>query len=183
MSETLTLRGTLKGHSDWVTSIATTPEDPNLVLSSSRDKSVLVWQLTHAGIQTIPTDTLVGLFADTLTLSVMLLLAVMDSLLFRDLGMELSVFGRSTLEKPRVVSLDTRKMFSPLPSRSTTVKSSLGPAIKLSSCGTLWESASTLLLRAKLVTLSGFLAFVSHLLHRSLSLSRAVGIVSLRSGL
>ena len=49
MSETLTLRGTLKGHSNWVTSIATTVEDPNLVLSSSRDKSVLVWQLTHSG--------------------------------------------------------------------------------------------------------------------------------------
>jgi len=49
MSETLSLRGTLKGHGDWVTSIATTPEDPNLVLSSSRDKSVVVWTLTHSG--------------------------------------------------------------------------------------------------------------------------------------
>mmetsp|Transcript_37453 Transcript_37453/g.57463 ORF Transcript_37453/g.57463 Transcript_37453/m.57463 type:complete len:318 (-) Transcript_37453:76-1029(-) len=49
MPETLTYRGTLRGHSDWVTSIATTPEDPNLVLSSSRDKSVLVWQITHGG--------------------------------------------------------------------------------------------------------------------------------------
>lgn len=48
MSETLTLRGTLKGHGDWVTSLATTPEDPNLLLSSSRDKSVLVWHLTHS---------------------------------------------------------------------------------------------------------------------------------------
>jgi len=47
MSETLALRGTLYGHGDWVTSIATTAEDPNLVLSSSRDKSVLVWTLTH----------------------------------------------------------------------------------------------------------------------------------------
>jgi len=46
MTESLTLRGTLKGHGDWVTSIATTPEDPSLVLSSSRDKSVLVWSLT-----------------------------------------------------------------------------------------------------------------------------------------
>ena len=43
MAESLSFRGTLKGHSDWVTSIATTSEDPNLVLSSSRDKSVLVW--------------------------------------------------------------------------------------------------------------------------------------------
>jgi len=49
MSETLTLRGTLQGHGDWVTSLATTPEDPNLLLSSSRDKSVIVWQLTHSG--------------------------------------------------------------------------------------------------------------------------------------
>ena len=48
MSHTLTLKSTLAGHSDWVTSIATTPEDPNLVLSSSRDKSILVWTLTGA---------------------------------------------------------------------------------------------------------------------------------------
>eukprot|EP00525_Craspedostauros_australis_P007538 CAMPEP_0198132024 /NCGR_PEP_ID=MMETSP1442-20131203/57506_1 /TAXON_ID= /ORGANISM="Craspedostauros australis, Strain CCMP3328" /LENGTH=100 /DNA_ID=CAMNT_0043792955 /DNA_START=51 /DNA_END=350 /DNA_ORIENTATION=+ len=48
MSETLSLRGTLEGHGDWVTSLATTPEDPNLLLSSSRDKSVMVWRLTHA---------------------------------------------------------------------------------------------------------------------------------------
>ena len=48
MSETLTLRGALRGHNDWVTSIATTPEDPNLLLTSSRDKSVMVWQLTHS---------------------------------------------------------------------------------------------------------------------------------------
>lgn len=48
ISETLTLRGTLEGHGDWVTSLATTPEDPNLLLSSSRDKSVVVWQLTHS---------------------------------------------------------------------------------------------------------------------------------------
>lgn len=44
----VTPRGTLKGHGDWVTSLATTPEDPNLLLSSSRDKSVIVWQLTHS---------------------------------------------------------------------------------------------------------------------------------------
>jgi guanine nucleotide-binding protein subunit beta-2-like 1 protein len=50
-SENLTLRGTLKGHGDWVTSLATTPEDPNLLLSSSRDKSVIVWQLTHSSTQ------------------------------------------------------------------------------------------------------------------------------------
>jgi guanine nucleotide-binding protein subunit beta-2-like 1 protein len=49
MSESLSLRGTLSGHGDWVTSIATTSENPNLILSGSRDKSVLVWKLTHSG--------------------------------------------------------------------------------------------------------------------------------------
>jgi guanine nucleotide-binding protein subunit beta-2-like 1 protein len=49
MSDTLTLRGTLTGHGDWITSLATTPEDPNVLLSSSRDKSVIVWQLTGGG--------------------------------------------------------------------------------------------------------------------------------------
>jgi len=48
ISENLSLRGTLKGHGDWVTSLATTPEDSNLLLSSSRDKSVIVWQFTGA---------------------------------------------------------------------------------------------------------------------------------------
>jgi len=46
MSETLSFRGTLKGHSDWITSIATTVEDPNMILSSSRDKKVMVWNIT-----------------------------------------------------------------------------------------------------------------------------------------
>lgn len=38
MAETLSHRGTLEGHGDWVTSIATTPENPNMILSGSRDK-------------------------------------------------------------------------------------------------------------------------------------------------
>ena len=47
MGEQLTMRGSLKGHEGWVTSIATTHEDPNMVLSSSRDKTILVWTLTR----------------------------------------------------------------------------------------------------------------------------------------
>lgn len=46
MGEQLSLRGTLVGHGGWITSIATTNENPNLVLSSSRDKSIIVWELT-----------------------------------------------------------------------------------------------------------------------------------------
>ncbi|KAJ3325867.1 Guanine nucleotide-binding protein subunit beta-2-like 1 [Boothiomyces sp. JEL0866] len=47
MAETLVFRGTLKGHSGWVTSIATSAETPNTILSSSRDKKIIVWHLTR----------------------------------------------------------------------------------------------------------------------------------------
>ena len=36
MAEQMTLRGTLQGHGGWVTQIATTPQYPDMVLSSSR---------------------------------------------------------------------------------------------------------------------------------------------------
>jgi len=45
--EQLKLRGTLVGHTGWVTQIATNHETPDVVLSSSRDKSIIVWQLTR----------------------------------------------------------------------------------------------------------------------------------------
>merc|ERR1712144_187241 len=40
------MRGVLEGHSGWVTSIATTNENPEMILSASRDKTVMVWQIT-----------------------------------------------------------------------------------------------------------------------------------------
>jgi len=43
----LSLRGKLKGHTGWVTSISTTTEQPDMILSASRDKSVIVWNLTR----------------------------------------------------------------------------------------------------------------------------------------
>jgi len=46
-NEQLKLRGTLVGHSGWVTQIATTHETPDIILSSSRDKSIIVWHLTR----------------------------------------------------------------------------------------------------------------------------------------
>jgi guanine nucleotide-binding protein subunit beta-2-like 1 protein len=48
-AETLELRGVLKGHRNWVTGIATCYENPNAIISSSRDKSVMVWELTPGG--------------------------------------------------------------------------------------------------------------------------------------
>merc|ERR1712071_166197 len=41
------MRGVLAGHAGWVTSIVTSQENPDTILSSSRDKTVIVWQLTR----------------------------------------------------------------------------------------------------------------------------------------
>jgi len=52
MAEQVVLKGTLKGHSGWVTQIATTPRYPDMVISSSRDKSIIMWKL-HRDEQSI----------------------------------------------------------------------------------------------------------------------------------
>eukprot|EP00449_Zooxanthella_nutricula_P019879 CAMPEP_0198531694 /NCGR_PEP_ID=MMETSP1462-20131121/28140_1 /TAXON_ID=1333877 /ORGANISM="Brandtodinium nutriculum, Strain RCC3387" /LENGTH=134 /DNA_ID=CAMNT_0044261589 /DNA_START=1 /DNA_END=401 /DNA_ORIENTATION=+ len=46
MAESLVYRGALAGHRGWVTGIATTYEQSNLVVSSSRDKTIMIWELT-----------------------------------------------------------------------------------------------------------------------------------------
>lgn len=46
MTEQLSLRGTLRGHNGWVTQIATNPKFPEMILSSSRDNSLIMWKLT-----------------------------------------------------------------------------------------------------------------------------------------
>lgn len=46
-SEVLVLRGTLEGHNGWVTSLSTCAANPDLLLSGSRDKTLIVWQLTR----------------------------------------------------------------------------------------------------------------------------------------
>jgi len=45
--DTLSLAGELKGHGGWVTALATTTEEPDLVLSASRDNSIIVWSLVR----------------------------------------------------------------------------------------------------------------------------------------
>jgi len=39
--------GELKGHGGWVTALATSAEAPDLLISASRDKTLLVWQLVR----------------------------------------------------------------------------------------------------------------------------------------
>jgi len=46
-TEALTLRGILRGHNGWVTTIATSAENPDLLLTGSRDKTLCVWHLTR----------------------------------------------------------------------------------------------------------------------------------------
>ncbi|KAH3862505.1 hypothetical protein DPMN_025472 [Dreissena polymorpha] len=43
----MTLRATLQGHGGWVTQIATTPQYPDMILSASRDKTLIQWRLTR----------------------------------------------------------------------------------------------------------------------------------------
>jgi len=57
----LQLRGTLKGHHGWVTAIATTLEQPDMILSASRDKSLIIWHLSREeGNYGIPLKRLTG---------------------------------------------------------------------------------------------------------------------------
>merc|ERR1711976_15873 len=51
MTEQMTLRGTLKGHGDWVTCIANCPQVPDNIVSGSRDKTFILWKLTPGGNQ------------------------------------------------------------------------------------------------------------------------------------
>ena len=54
MGDQLTLKGTLEGHSNWVTALATyqgvvhnEQRNVNRLLSASRDKSIIVWEITE----------------------------------------------------------------------------------------------------------------------------------------
>jgi len=47
MGDSLVLKGSLQGHSGWVTAITTSSENPNTIVSASRDKSIIVWELKN----------------------------------------------------------------------------------------------------------------------------------------
>jgi len=52
-STELQLKGVLSGHNGWVTAIATSilPDQPNLLVSASRDKTIIVWTLTRGELE------------------------------------------------------------------------------------------------------------------------------------
>uniref|UniRef100_G1TI49 Small ribosomal subunit protein RACK1 n=1 Tax=Oryctolagus cuniculus TaxID=9986 RepID=G1TI49_RABIT len=47
ITEQMTLRGTHKSHNGWVTQIAITPQFPDVILSASQDKTIIMWKLTR----------------------------------------------------------------------------------------------------------------------------------------
>lgn len=47
MTETLQLKGTLRGHNGWVTQIATNPKYPDIILSCSRGKLLRSFMLSE----------------------------------------------------------------------------------------------------------------------------------------
>ncbi|KAI7729646.1 hypothetical protein M8C21_025209 [Ambrosia artemisiifolia] len=44
--ESFILHGTMRAHTDWVTSIATPIDNSDMIVSASRDKSLIIWHLT-----------------------------------------------------------------------------------------------------------------------------------------
>jgi guanine nucleotide-binding protein subunit beta-2-like 1 protein len=46
-TEQLSLRGELRGHDNWVTQITTNAQYPDMILSSSRDKTLIMWKLNR----------------------------------------------------------------------------------------------------------------------------------------
>lgn len=46
MAEALTLKGTMRAHTDMVTAIATPIDNSDMIVTSSRDKSIILWKLT-----------------------------------------------------------------------------------------------------------------------------------------
>ncbi|KAI8531928.1 hypothetical protein RHMOL_Rhmol11G0174200 [Rhododendron molle] len=46
MGESLVLRGTMRAHTNWVTAIATPIDNSHMIVTASRNKSIILWNLT-----------------------------------------------------------------------------------------------------------------------------------------
>ncbi|KAG5513420.1 hypothetical protein PMAC_001484 [Pneumocystis sp. 'macacae'] len=58
--DNLVLRASLEGHSGWVTAIVSSSENQNMIVSASRDKTIIVWELTGDGGYGVPKKALRG---------------------------------------------------------------------------------------------------------------------------
>ena len=60
MTECLQLRATLQAHDNWVTCLATTVEQSDVLLSGSRDKTIIAWTLDGSESYGVPRKSLKG---------------------------------------------------------------------------------------------------------------------------
>lgn len=176
MAEQLVMRGTLEGHSGWcisppcprhphcaadirvrVTSLATSLENPNMLLSGSRDKTLIVWNLTrddqnygypkrslhghsHIVSDCVRNPRYIGRKPELITpRSYPLTVLTLSPLL----GTRLSASGNSLPAQPPAASSVTPTMSSPSPSLPITVRSSRDHEIVQSSYGTHSATANS----------------------------------------
>jgi len=179
MTETLQRRGTLLGHSGWVTQIATNPKYPDMLLSSSRDKTLIVWKLTRDETNYgIPQKRLYG---HSHFISDVVLSSDGNYALSGSWDKTLRLWDLAAGKTTRRFKDHTKDVFCQLHSVLTIVKSFLDHVTRPSSCGTLWPNANTP--SKTKVTLTGCHAFVSHQTTRTQSSCHAVGIVPSKSGI
>jgi len=150
MTDNFQLRGILKGHNGWVTCIATSAENPDQILSGSRDKKLIVWTLTREDQNYgVPRRSLGGHahFVQDIVISSDGQFALSGSW---DGTLRLWDLNYGTTTRRFVVTLKT---FCLLPSLLITDKLFLAQEIKPLSYGTLLENASIPLMNKD--TLSG----------------------------
>jgi len=56
-SEVIEMHGELQGHNDWITAICTIYDSPNRIITASRDKSIIIWDLTSKKIHSMHSKT------------------------------------------------------------------------------------------------------------------------------
>merc|ERR1712224_161049 len=156
-NEQMTLRGTLTGHKGWVTKIATTPAIPEMILSASRDKSLIVWKLTRD-------ESTYGVMNRRLTghshfVSDVVISSDGQFALSGSWDGDLRLWNLQQGITTRRFTGHTKDVLS-LPSLEIIVKLSLRLVTRPSSCGILLDNANTPLL--KTVTMTGYHAFSSH---------------------
>merc|ERR1719378_777051 len=123
-----------------------------MILSSSRDKSLIVWKLTRDDV-----GTTVSLRRDcmaTVTSFLMLCYHLTVTLLCLDHGIKLYDYGISVPEKQPEDSRTIPRTSCLWPSQLTIVRSCQPVEIRQLNSGTLWHSANTL--SKKMVTPIGF---------------------------
>merc|ERR1712228_1111498 len=176
-NEQMTLRGTLTGHKGWVTKIATTPAIPEMILSASRDKSLIVWKLTRD-------ESTYGVMNRRLTghshfVSDVVISSDGQFALSGSWDGDLRLWNRNKVSLLGDL-LVIQKMFCQLPSLEIIVKLYQHLVTKPLNCGILLDNANTPLLR--MVTMIGFHAFNSHQTPTHQSSCHADGTRSSRYG-